>query len=132
MWDLEDWEVWEGRIGTGPTDTLTGILLPMRIACSTVDRTDMPDLSFEGWVIFGAISLFGVTGFLYCLAAICRNECTVHDTKVRMGELKTAHVRRIQELVDAADRGMISRSMVNKGGKGHSTGSGGSSGGHHH
>jgi hypothetical protein len=68
----------------------------------------MADFPVEIWVGLGAIAGTGVLGFLHALACIVRNEAFVHDTKIRVANLRQKYARQLA----AAEQGEVMEDVI--------------------
>jgi hypothetical protein len=68
----------------------------------------MVNFPAEIWVALGLIAGAGVLGFLHALASIVRNEAIVHDTKIRVVNLRQKYARQLA----AAEQGEVSEDVI--------------------
>lgn len=68
----------------------------------------MTNFTLEIWLALGTVAAGGILAFLFCLAAVVRNQTHVHDLKVRVQSLRMEYQLQVQSAKDAASRGDVS------------------------
>lgn len=68
----------------------------------------MVNFPAEIWVALGVIAGAGVLGFLHALASIVRNEAIVHDTKIRVVNLRQKYAKQLA----AAEQGEVAEDVI--------------------